>query len=71
MTPGELHFETLKARQYGTEEEPTLCKEDWCHQPASHRCTWDGGVSWLYLCPIHAKKVEEAEETADASKGAP
>ncbi len=65
MTPGELHFETLKTCQYSVADygKPE-CESD-CAEPASHRCTWDGGLTWLYLCPEHARKVEAAEEAAE------
>ncbi len=64
MTAGELHFEALQACQCDVTDTTRLSGVSDCGEPASHRASWDGGKTWLYLCPEHARRVEEAEEEA-------
>ncbi len=63
--PTLCYFETLKPCQYGVADYGRPSLESDCGAAATVRWTWDGGKSWLYLCPEHARKVEEAED-ADA-----
>lgn len=32
--------------------------EDECGEPAIHRCSWDLGNTWLYVCTKHMKEIE-------------
>lgn len=63
MIAGELYFETLQTCQYGVANYGHPSCESDCGEPAAHRVTWDGGKTWLYLCPAHARRVEEAEDS--------
>ncbi len=57
----ESRFETLPSCQYGITDTSRPDGVSACGEPAAHRCTWDGGKTWLYLCPEHARRVEEAD----------
>ena len=61
MKEGELYFERLPTCQYGVPDYSRPSYESDCREPATYRVTWDGGKTWLYLCPDHAAKVEIAD----------
>ncbi len=54
-------FENLQTCQYAVTDTSRIDGASACGEPATHRATWDGGTAWLYLCPEHARRVEEAD----------
>lgn len=61
MEPGEMFFENLKTCGFGVADYGKPECESECGDPSSCRFTWDGGKTWLYLCPKHARAVEAAD----------
>jgi len=56
--------ETLLVCDYGVFAENEEGVEN-CGEPAIARWTWDGGKTWLYVCPDHDDVVDKGEEEPD------
>lgn len=60
-------IEKLHECEYGVFSASRADGADRCGEPATHRFSWDGGKTWLYVCGEHAAEIEKAELLEDQS----
>ena len=64
------HFKALPTCQYGVPTHYTPSGVESCGEPAASEVWWRADkLDLMYVCTVHAEKIEESEDEEDDGQG--